>query len=333
MIKYSIILRAYNAEEKVSRSIESIIHQSYKNWELLIVNDGSTDRTGEICEQYALEDDRIKVIYQENKGCLLATQTGVKYASGEYVCLVDSDDWYEKTYIEKVDAIVRTQKVDMVVAGYHIIGPNGDKTQFRLVEKDELTTAQKAIQIFLETTNYALWNKFIARERIQYTQEEQDYFDKSGKTTNFGDDLFLLMPVLCGCENVYFTSDCLYNYTIDNQSISHQKIINHWNELRLRIRLMEFTYYAIAQRQCMNEKIENLISLDTVVVIIDNVIDILKSRKIDKEAIYELNNNDFYKKNVMQTDFSVIRKKIGKKRAVTFKLFNILVQWLIVVIR
>ena len=83
MVKYSIILRAYNAGNHVAKSIESIISQSYSEWELIIVNDGSTDNTGSICEEYAAKDDRIKVFHQNNKGCLLATQTGIENSTGE----------------------------------------------------------------------------------------------------------------------------------------------------------------------------------------------------------------------------------------------------------
>ena len=282
MVKYSIILRAYNAAEKVSESIESVIKQSYKNWELIIVDDGSTDNTGEVCEKYALVDKRIKIIHQENKGCLLATQTGVNNATGDFVCLIDSDDWYEKDYLEIVNEIVENQDVDMIVANYNIIGNHGQKQEFCLVKEDCILNTQEAIKKFLESTNYALWNKFVARKKIRYTDTEQEFYDKWGKTTNFGDDLYLLMPVLCECENIYFTSKKLYNYTIDEQSISHQSIKNHWEEIFIRNRLMEFAFNAIMCRKYMNDKVKQLIQINTIAILISNIECIIKERSFDR---------------------------------------------------
>lgn len=322
MLKYSIILRAYNAAKQVSRSIESVIRQSYPNWELIVVNDGSTDDTGEICRRYARKDQRIKVIHQENKGCLLATQTGVNNASGDYVCLIDADDWYDKTYIEKVNAILENHKVDMVVANYNIISEDEPLKQFQLVEEDCMTDAKSAMKKFLETTNYALWNKFVARERIGYTEEEQRHYDTYGKTTNFGDDLYLLMPVLCRCENVYFMSECLYNYTMDGQSISHKTVEEHCKELVIRNRLMEFTYDVIQKRQCMDEEVKKLIQIDTVVIAMPNIVPILKSRNFDKKVLGELKRNRFYREIVKKTEFSVIKNRLGFKKALVFRVFH-----------
>lgn len=326
MIKYSIILRAYNAAGQVSRSIESVIQQSYTNWELIIVNDGSTDDTGVICEEYAAKDKRIIVVHQENKGCLLATQTGVNYATGEYLCLIDSDDWYEREYIEKVNTIFVNHKVDMVVANYNIIGSNNEKQEFCLVEEDCILNTSDAIQKFLETTNYALWNKFVAKERIKYTEEEQRFYNVSGKTTNFGDDLYLLMPVLCGCENIYFTKQHLYNYTIGEQSVSHQNPKKFGEELLVRNRLMEFTYNAIARRKLMNDETEKLIQIDTVVILIQNIVNIMKNRNPDRNVLHELKSNSFYRNIVMRINLSEAKKRLGKKKVIIFTIFNMIVR-------
>lgn len=325
MYKYSIILRAYNAEKNVAKSIESVISQTYADWELLIVNDGSTDKTGEICEQYAKQDERIRVIHQENLGCLLSTQTGIRYATGDYVCLIDSDDWYEKDYVEKVDKIVTSQTVDMVVAGYKIVSFGETVKKFLLTRENKMVDAHEAIRIFLETTNYALWNKFVARNKIRYTKEEQEFFEKSGKTTNFGDDLFLLMPVLCECKSVYFLQDALYNYTVEEASISNYTVIDYWGELQNRLRLMEVTYRCICQRNHLDKEIEELIKADTAAVILKSVLGILKTGERNKDVVRELKKNDFYRNIVKRTKFSLIKEKTGGKRAVLMKLFFLLV--------
>ena len=266
------------------------------------------------------------MVHQENKGCLLATQTGIKHSTGEYVCLVDSDDWYEIKYLQKVNEILCNHKVDMVIVNYRIICQDKETREFHLVETDEITDAKGAIIKFLQTTNYALWNKFVARERIKYTEAEQHFFDTAGKTTNLGDDLYLLMPVLCGCEKVYFLSECLYNYMIDDNSISHKNVKNHWNEVSIRNRLMQVTYDAIEKRGCMDNDIQALIQIDTVVLMMPNIMEILKNKKIDRRVLGELRNNHFYRQIVAKTRFSVMKAKMSKKRAMAFWIFNQIVR-------
>lgn len=325
MVKYSIILRAYNAGNHVAKSIESIISQSYSEWELIIVNDGSTDNTGSICEEYAAKDDRIKVFHQNNKGCLLATQTGIENSTGEYICLIDSDDWYSERYLECVDTIACNHDVDMIVTNYYTVEPMQKKSKFSLTKEDFIADNIKAIEIFLKTTNYALWNKVVKKEKINYTIDEKHFFASYGKQANFGDDLYQLMPVLCGCENIYFTSEYLYNYVIDEKSVSHQRVRDQWNDMLKRNRLMGFTYKAIRDRECMNASIKSLIEVNTVKLLLPGMVDVLKYKKIDRNALREFKSDEFYRKVIMRMKYSKMNRKFGKKRAVIFWLFNLMV--------
>lgn len=325
MIKYSIILRAYNAGKCVSRSIESIIKQSYTNWELIIVNDGSTDDTGTICEKYAEKDSRIKAVHQENKGCLLATQTGIEHSSGEYICLLDSDDWYDEHYLKSIESIVGNNEVDMIVTNYYTVDSSQKKSEFCLTKEDFIVDNLKAMEIFLKTTNYALWNKVVKKEKICYMSDEKQFFVTYGKQTNFGEDLYQLMPVLCGCNRVYFTSQYLYNYVVDEESISHQRIKDHWGELLKRNRLMGFTHEAIQIRGLMNKEILNIIQLNTISVLIQNINDILKEKSFETNRLNELKNNLFYRNIIMKTKLGDVLAKFGKKKTLAYLFFNIIV--------
>ena len=97
--KVSVIIPVYNGEKTIEKCINSIINQSYKDLEIIIVNDGSTDNTYEICQKYSQKDDRIQVINQENKGVCLARNIGIKFSKGDYIQFVDSDDWLEPSII------------------------------------------------------------------------------------------------------------------------------------------------------------------------------------------------------------------------------------------
>ena len=152
----------------------------------------------------------------------------------------------------------------------------------------------QAINLFFETTNYALWNKIVKKDLLQYSEEEKEFFNVNRKTTNFGEDLYQLMPVICFCEKIYFSSSYLYNYMMDETSISHQNTKNHWLELKKRNQLMEFAYNTLARNQCINEKTKLLIQKNTIVIMMPSIIKILKAGKINLEIAKELNNNIFY---------------------------------------
>ena len=96
----SVIMPVYNVESYVVRSINSVLNQTYKNLELIIVDDGSTDRSGMICDQFMEKDGRVRVIHQENGGLSHARNTGLAMAIGDYVSFIDSDDFYEIHFIE-----------------------------------------------------------------------------------------------------------------------------------------------------------------------------------------------------------------------------------------
>ena len=102
----SVIVPIYNVEKYIHKCIDSILSQTFTDFELILVDDGSPDKCGEICEQYAIKDDRIKVIHKENGGLSDARNVGVQYVNGGYTIFVDSDDWIESTMIEEMVKLI-----------------------------------------------------------------------------------------------------------------------------------------------------------------------------------------------------------------------------------
>lgn len=113
----SIIMPVYNAEKYLNRSIESIMNQTYNNIEIILVNDGSTDNSLEICTNYQEKDNRIKLINQENKGVSFARNKGIDEATGDYIMFIDSDDYIEKNMIEDMTSKIADNDVDLVISG------------------------------------------------------------------------------------------------------------------------------------------------------------------------------------------------------------------------
>lgn len=116
----SIIVPIYNVEQYISKCIESILAQTYRDFELILVDDGSPDMCGTICDEYAKQDSRVHVIHQENKGVSAARNAGISLAKGEYISFIDGDDYVEKDFFERIITQF-TDEVDCVCFGYNSV--------------------------------------------------------------------------------------------------------------------------------------------------------------------------------------------------------------------
>ena len=113
--KVTVVVPVYNVEKYIGKCIESIIKQNYKNIEIILIDDGSKDSSGKICDQYAKKDTRIKVIHKENNGVSSARNSGIDNATGKYICFVDGDDYVMNDYIEYMLELIKKEKADISI--------------------------------------------------------------------------------------------------------------------------------------------------------------------------------------------------------------------------
>ena len=126
IVKISVVVPVYKVEEYLSRCLDSIIGQTFNEIEVILVDDGSPDNCGEICDRYALQDKRIRVIHQRNKGVNAARRVGVENAKGEFVCFVDSDDYLPIDSLQILYDNITTSGVDFVEAGFEMVTESGE---------------------------------------------------------------------------------------------------------------------------------------------------------------------------------------------------------------
>lgn len=110
----TIVIPAFNVGQYLESCLESILNQTYQNFEIILIDDGSTDNTSRICDTYSQRDTRIKVIHQSNAGVSAARMRGFQVASGEYLISVDADDWIEHNMLEKMYKLAKAEKADLV---------------------------------------------------------------------------------------------------------------------------------------------------------------------------------------------------------------------------
>lgn len=121
----SIIIPVYKTESYLAKCIESCMHQTYQNIEIILIEDGSPDRYGEICDAYAKQDERIRVIHKENTGVSDSRNEGLEIASGEFIMFVDSDDWIDAEMVEELVTAQQKYDVDLVECGHRNIYKDG----------------------------------------------------------------------------------------------------------------------------------------------------------------------------------------------------------------
>ncbi len=171
----SVIVPVYNVEKYLNRCIESIINQTYQNIEIILINDGSTDNSSIICDEYAEKDARIKVIHKKNGGVSSARNVGLKNAKGEFITFVDSDDYIKLTCFEKMANGIKNNDVDMVVVGWE-----DEESNLGWVNKHiDINCQKKYIQNEILSLDFFLtvWGHLFKRINIskQFFNEELFY--------------------------------------------------------------------------------------------------------------------------------------------------------------
>ena len=173
--KVSVIMPAYNVDRYVRRAVESLQNQTLSDFELLVVDDGSTDRTGQILDKLAERDIRITVFHNENGGAPAARNFALDRARGTFVQFMDADDWIEPRMLEDMVAFAEKHTLELVITGFYIdtyYGNNGEHTSEVKTRPDEVYLTQQefraaAWQLFDQNLFYTPWNKLYVRERIE----------------------------------------------------------------------------------------------------------------------------------------------------------------------
>ncbi len=261
----SIVVPIYNVERYLPECIESIINQSYKNLEIVLVNDGSTDNCSDICDKYSLSDNRIKVITKENGGLSDARNVGIKNSTGKFIMFVDADDMLFEDSCEVLYREIKNKNADFITANYINITEDGklyDYPMFNSSYSDtKLTFENKAISSILMSCS--VWNKifnakFIKDNNINFVK------DAIAEDSIFSNLCFLK------AKNVYYIKDVIYKYrqrNITNKSISNNCSIDYFKKISDSYKIIyesynwynQIEYYKLYYSKCLTYILYKLI--------------------------------------------------------------------------
>ena len=211
--KISVIVPLFNAETFLNRCVDSIINQTYENLEIILVDDGSTDNSPNICDEYKLKDARVKVVHQKNSGVSYARNTGIKCATGKWILWVDSDDYIDPKLCEKVYSTAIKYCADIVVFGFLKFYDDGKVEKVNGEEESRLIDISEAMrQLSDKKIGNFPWNRFYKKELfdgIKYPNGR--VFEDIGTTYRLIDK----------ANTMYFLDSNLYYYYQANNSITH----------------------------------------------------------------------------------------------------------------
>lgn len=204
MCKFSIIVPVYNVENELSKCIDSILGQSVEDFELILIDDGSTDRSGEICDDYGKKDRRIKVIHKSNGGVSSARNSGLDIANGEYIVFVDSDDYVTEDYLEKL----YNPNVDMVLCNIKYININLGKFYTLKSRKYGRFYVKDKIIDELINSRYisTVYSKSYKRNILESNKIR---FDTS---ISLGEDTMFVVDYIVCINEIYISNSLIYNY-------------------------------------------------------------------------------------------------------------------------
>lgn len=217
--KYSIIVPVYNAETYLPDAIESVLSQDFNDWELILINDGSIDKSQTICEYYQKQDQRIKLISKNNEGVSVTRNIGLESAKGEFIVFLDADDWLEKVFLKTANQIVNETDVDLLVLNYNEVNGTCEKRGTAISESlcsGVHNNKKDLIDFTLELASgdcldwYGLmrpvWAKVFKR---RFLVEHNIRFDEKLK---YGEDAAFLLKYLTVVEKIAYRNEYVYFY-------------------------------------------------------------------------------------------------------------------------
>lgn len=309
----SIIVPVYNSERYAEKCINSILEQTYKNIELIIIDDGSIDNSGYLCDVFAKEDRRVKVKHVKNSGVSAARNKGIKIATGKFIQFVDSDDYIEPNMIEALTNEIN-KNVDIVFCGYKRISKdkNGiiNVENINLYNQDDITRKIFLNEFGVFFKNYYinyLWNKLYVTDIIKKFNIK---FDNS---VNWGEDLMFNLEYLGYCNNITIIDKHLYNYINYNSnsitSTFNKELYTNQQNMYKAVRKFLFSNNEYSGK---NKEMVEIKFTDSIIMCLSNLFykdHNYKKLEINNEILQIIENN-IVRENLKYFEYGGVQKKL-----------------------
>ena len=219
---FSIIIPVYNVEKYLSTCLKSVLVQAFKDYEILLIDDGSTDSSGEICDSYCEKyPNRIRVHHKQNQGLISARRAGLSFATGTYVCFLDSDDCWEKDTLSQLYKVISQENADVIMFCWKLIDQNGTIIKNAIPGAFFASGPVDKASVFDVLISSTVLNSLCLKCcKLSLFDIETDY-SRYYEIQNC-EDLLQSLPVLYRANSFYYLNEALYQYRINPDSITHK---------------------------------------------------------------------------------------------------------------
>lgn len=296
-IKFSICIPVYNVEKYLYECIQSVLEQTYSNFEIILVNDGSTDMSGNICDDFAFRDDRVHVYHKPNEGLLLTRRYSLKVATGDFIVFLDSDDSLDKNALQTFERYIVLYKPDCVVYGIKREKNDGSTI---ITTEDELIYLENRDSIYekvlMNSAYNSLCRKVIKRELLINDLHDYNMF----KRLNLGEDKLQSLEVYRTAKGILFITESFYNYRLNENSITKQISIDDYKDL-FKVKL-ETVIFIDAQKDVLDGDWLKKYHVYCVNQFINDIINIcnIKTNDFEKISMLEYLYNDMFYEKYLQ---------------------------------
>lgn len=304
MPKFSIIVPIYNSEKYLKNCIDSILNQTYGDFELLMIDDGSTDMSSKICDEYEKKDDRIRVVHKKNGGVSTARNNGLNVAEGEYLIFVDSDDSIEKYMLERINEKIIENDADFIICGKF-----KEEQEINLEKIINNTDIENLKDMIINEKINSTWGKAYKRKIMQMIR-----FDTS---ITIGEDLLFNIEYMKKTKRIYMLNKKLYNYNTENENSLTKKYIKNKYEQLTKVNIQLENYL----KQYKNKKLDSVSAYIKLKNKISCIIDLN-----NKECNLTIKEKQNYIK-CLKKDNKRIIKYLGIEKYIISILFILLPNW------
>lgn len=299
----SVIVPVYNAEKYLKRCIDSIINQTYKNFEIILVDDGSEDKSSEICDHFFKKDCRVKVIHKKNEGVSSARNEGLNQSKGKYISFIDADDWIERNFLLEMYNELKKHNVDYVTCGYNRVYENHSEILNNDLTEELVSANEYIIKILNVQNGYGFAHmKLISKEAIGNI--------RFNTNISVGEDAFFNVQLCKKINKFLIYNKALYNYYFNPNSVVRNYDENYCNKYLHSMKLMNNYIRKNYFDNRVDQNLYNYIAYHILLICVNYCYHPENSHRSVK-LLKEICNIDLFKisiKNSNYDDLSISRK-------------------------
>lgn len=332
----SIIVPIYKVEKYLKQCVDSIINQTYRDLEIILVDDGSPDNCPAVCDEYVKKDSRVKVIHKKNGGLMSARQAGLKVATGDYIGFVDGDDWIEPDMYEQFAKVINEYNPDMAICEFYFMYPSREAFSSQKLSKPFFNKSEMEQKIyptmlfkdvfFITGINPCCWSKVFKKELL-----ESCLYRVTPKI-KIGEDAAFTYPCLLKANSVAYVDKYLYHYRINSESMTNGYDKDMENTILIPFEILK-KRFAESEYDFSNQINYYLLFLVNFVIRNEAHLDNKKSAKEKIKTLKKITLNEDVVNAAKSVDYSclpkhtqLIAKALSKKSYLAIYLYSVILK-------